>query len=60
MGKEGWIATLGILIALGLVLKFGGSSVGIIGGLKNALVGETNALTMSGTQGNMPQGAVVG
>lgn len=52
----GIVGGIAVLIAIGLVLKFGGSSTALVKGIGGATTNETNALLMSGLQGNNPPG----
>lgn len=54
MPAEGWITVIAGLIALGLILKFGGSSNALTGTFFSGLTGETNSLLMSNNPGNLP------
>ena len=58
MGHPGVVGAIAILIAIGLILKFGGSSFKLTQATSKGITGETNALLMSSNPGNLPPGVV--
>ncbi len=43
-----------MLIGIGLILRFGGTSNTILYNAEHGIIGETNALSLSGFPGNQP------